>query len=204
MKKILFATLLIWGSTFAANSQFLRINNGVSISSLHSNHVDLLEGHLYSYTFSGGIDYFTKTYFSLSSEIGYITLGGSDKFSVGASDFHNKITIREKKNYLQLNTTFRVKTPKKQEYLYFGVGPHVNILLSDKNPNSSIFETYTFNRLLYGIKTEIGSNLAIHEKLYVGLNFSFLYNLNSYAKTELNTVKSSAFSFTAMIGYKLY
>src|SRR5690625_3642928 len=60
-------------------SQVLKVNNGISISSVKSKKVDMLSKSMSAYSFSLGVDYLEKEHFYLSSEIGYLKKGGKEE-----------------------------------------------------------------------------------------------------------------------------
>lgn len=204
MKKVIVLFFIIVICSFRIDAQTIRVNNGFLITSLNSSNYDILNNHLISYTSSIGLDYLHRPYFSVSSEIGYTKIGGSDKIFI-QSDVNTKkhITIKEKKDYLQLNTTFRIKMPLGYNYLYMGIGPNISLLLNNNKFSNLNFSGYKLSQFLYGIKSEIGANVNLKDKFVVGLNAAYFRNVNNYAESELNNMKNSIFSFTFMIGYEL-
>lgn len=205
MKAIIILFSIISIFSFRVNAQYLRMNHGFSITSLKSSKIDVLTDHVISYTTSVGLDYFNKPYWGVSSEIGYIELGGADKIFVESESGNSgkSITVKEKNSYLQLNTTFRLKTPLDNKSLYIGIGPNIDLLLQKNKFNNLNYSGYKLSKLLYSVKSEIGANVYLRKKISIGFNASYLFSLNSYAEYDLNKLKSSTFYFTFMIGYKL-
>jgi hypothetical protein len=102
MKKaiLLFSLLLI--STPVIFSQTIKLENGISISSMNSEKFTLLNKNIHSYSMTLGCDYWEHPYFYLSSEIGYIRTGGKDQILLLYSEHSNPIptTIVKRLDYL--------------------------------------------------------------------------------------------------------
>lgn len=85
MKKIaLFFTFFIFIGT--CYSQILKIDNGISMNSLKGKDFDLFPHKIVSYSGMLGVEYLQKKWFYLSSEVGYLKLGGKESGIVGGYD----------------------------------------------------------------------------------------------------------------------
>jgi hypothetical protein len=151
------------------HAQVVRVNNGVSITSLSlkdDSKFNLLNDYVTPYNVSLGIDYVERQYWNLSTEIGYIGIGGKDVIlNNGLED--ESIIIKEKGEYIQLNTTVRVKPSKKYQCTYMGIGPAFNLLIGKQRFKYLNLRDYRINKFLYGVKMEVGINSLLTDKLYV-------------------------------------
>jgi hypothetical protein len=181
------------------NAQVIRINNGVSITSLKDSKVNILPNHIMPYHLSLGIDYVKNKRWNLSSEISYINIGGLEKDILIDNTLS---TIKEKSKYIQLNTTFRIKTSKKYQSAYIGIGPSVGFLTGNGKFKSIYLSDYNINRFLYGVKSEAGINAHLGKNLYAGINISYFYYLKEFAISDFDKLNCNLFALTLMIGYE--
>ncbi|MDR0430000.1 MAG: outer membrane beta-barrel protein [Tannerellaceae bacterium] len=185
-----------------SESQVLKLNAGISYSSFSHENIDILDLKIMSPSFSLSYEYFKKKYFELSSEMAYIQKGGKENDFI-INDNNNMISyteIKEKFDYLNLNSTFRFKYPFFNNYVYIGFGPKIDILLSDNKLNHY---KYTLNRILFGFKPEIGFSQNLNKKINVGLNFSYLWNIGKVGKSEYSDLHNTYYSINFSIGYIL-
>lgn len=116
MKKIilLFSCFLLMNISY---SQIIKIDNGFSITNLKTKKFDALHTNISSYCGFIGIDYFNKKQFYLSSEIGYIRIGGKEtNEDLPVTDSAYKVFKSFK--YGQVNTTFRIQDNSKKTGVY--------------------------------------------------------------------------------------
>ena len=177
-------------------SQVIKFSNGVLISTTTNQKKTFMNESVASYTASIGVEYLEHKYFYLSSEIGYVQLGGkeSDAYidAVHAS-------VCEKWNYLQLNTTFRVKYPINHTHFYLGLGPKLDMLLDSQRFKSSFLADLPgLNRATVGAKTEVGVAYDF-SKVRIGLNYSYSFNFMPVARGLYNHNHAVMLS----IGYRL-
>jgi hypothetical protein len=192
-------------------SQVIRINNGVSVSSLKDSRINLFNHVITPYTFALGIDYVKDKYWNLSTEVCYVGIGGLEKdiYLIGPGDLGSdafienaKITIREKNEYIQLNTTFRVKTSRKYSSAYLGIGPSVSLSVGEGKFENVLFSDYDINKFLYGVKSEIGINAQFANKLCAGINASYIHHFKNFAQSDFDRFACSLFTLTLMLGYE--
>lgn len=207
MRRVCFILALCCFYPCVSFSQVIRVNNGISISSLNnSNKIEILNDVLTRYTLSVGIDFVENRYWNLSGEVCYVEMGGIEKDLIlvdGTLDDLSSPTFKEKNKHVQFNTTFRIKTSKKYQSAYIGVGPSVSLSVGDEKFKSLLFSDYTINKFLFGIKSEVGINRNLSGKLYGGINGSYTYYFNNFAFSDFDQIKSSLFTITLMIGYDL-
>jgi len=186
-------------------SQVIRVNNGISISSFTSGKVDVLNHKINLYAVILGMDYLDKPFYNLSTEVGYIGIGGLDEVLVvgNISDLTDKIKLKEYKKYVHLNTTFRLKYTKYPYNAYLGLGPKLDILTANNKFNYIGYEMYELNNFVYGFKSELGINRLFENRLLCGLNISYFYHLNHFAKSSINKLGNTTFAITLAIGYRL-
>ncbi|MDR1200524.1 MAG: hypothetical protein LBL58_02690 [Tannerellaceae bacterium] len=202
--KIKIAILLICISIFRdSESQVLKINNGISYSSFTHKNIEILNSKITSYSLTLGCEYLKKQYFELSSEIGYIQKGGREHDFIIFDNNNNNIryiNIDEKNNYLSINTTARFKYIIYNNYIYIGIGPKIDFLLSDKE---LIHYDYILDRVSLGFKSEFGFTQNLNKKINVGLNFTHLGNIGKIAKSEYSNLYNTYYSISFCFGYVL-
>lgn len=182
-------------------SQTIKIDNGFSITNLKTKKFDALHTDISSYCGFIGIDYFNKKRFYLSSEIGYIRIGGKEtNESLPATDSAYKVF--KSFSYGHVNTTFRIQDNSKNSGVYLGIGPYLNILLSSNKFQSPNYNSYTAQKLNFGFKTEAGYVVSLN-KIKLGLNGAYLINISPMAKSAYNSFTYKAFIGSLTIGYKL-
>jgi hypothetical protein len=182
-----------------SDSQVLRLNTGISYSSFSHKDIDILNSKITSPSLSLGYEYFKENYYELSSEIAYIQKGGKENnFIVINDEGITYIEVDEKLSFVSFSTTFRLKYPFYNSYMYIGFGPKVDCLLSDRKLKS--YE-YTLNRISFGFKPEIGFSQNLNEKLSVGLNLSYLWNIGRIGKSEYSNLYNTYYSMCFSLGY---
>lgn len=220
MKKIVlivFAFLLM--GIGDAYSQVIKMEHGANMTWMDGGGYTKKKG---AYSFILGCDYLEKDWFMLSSEIGYIQRGGRSIFNYTKGfdspdeewpeEYFRRVA---KLDFLQINTTFRFKHDFKRFTLFMGVGPTIDILLSDKSEwqrhpvNSDKITTTEIsihhNNVLYGLKYELGINYHINNKWDAILNIS---QLNSFKGSTVGHYDGDAFrnktaTLSLGIGYRL-
>ncbi|MDR0750718.1 MAG: hypothetical protein LBF62_14265 [Tannerellaceae bacterium] len=211
MKRIYVILLAISGgfaqalSSQALSSQvMIRVNNGVGISSLKGR--DGIFGDVITpYTFSLGADYLNGRYWGLSSDVSFMGIGGMEKvwYASDAGMLPGVETkVREKSNFVQLNTTFRVKSSRTLQALYLGLGPSLSLRVSN-GKFKRMLTGYDVARLLYGLKAEVGINGCLTGRWHAGINAGYIHNFNRFARSlgGGDTFRSSVFTCTLMLGY---
>jgi hypothetical protein len=197
MKRI---TLIFICLIFIENcySQTLKISNGISINSLKGKRIDLFPGKINSYSGMLGVEYLQREWFYLSSEVGYLKLGGKESETIGDT------TSRDKQwwNYVQLNTSFRIRTSSRNMELYLGAGPYINLLVGSGAFNKEMYAGYTTQKYNWGCKTEAGINENIN-KFRIGLNCSYLLALSPVAKSPYTSMAARSLSIYLSVGYRL-
>ena len=198
IKKIILI-LFSLSSSILIQAQCIRVENGFGISSFQKHKtVTLFTDNIQRYALLVGIDYLEHKHWSLSSEIGYLTLGGEEKNILVGEEERKDFT--ESKKYVQVNTTFRVKCNIDNTYFYAGVGPKLDILIESNEINNYLFAGYSYNRFIWGTKTEIGFYQVLNPKIRVGLNASYLLNIGNTMESAYVNQKSKAFILTFSLG----
>lgn len=183
-------------------SQIIKIDNGFSITNLKTKKFDALHTDISSYCGFIGIDYFNKKRFYLSSEIGYIRIGGKETNEGLAMTDSANYKVFQSFHYGQVNTTFRIQDNSKNTGVYLGAGPYLNILLDSNKFQSRIYKSYTAQKLNFGFKTEVGYMVSLN-KIKLSLNGAYLINISPMAKSAYNSFNYKAFIGSLTIGYKL-
>ena len=183
-------------------SSYLKIDNGVMLSSFRSNpNLPILANNTVNYSTSLGIDYLQKKWFYLSSQIGYARIGGqetNDGF-IGTNDYK----ISENSDYIHLNTTFRVTTQRKELNVFAGIGPFVNFLVSSNKFVGSFYKDgYRFRDIYAGGRAEIGIGQDF-DRMRINLVGSYMFNLSPSASTDFITLNNQTYSAMLSVGYKI-
>lgn len=198
-KNILSALLLLVCSTVF--SQTIKIENGLSFSSMDSKEFHILSENVTNYSFLAGCDYFEHKFYYISSEIGYLQIGGKETNDPAANN--TLINIQDIWQYIHLNTTIRFKYQTGNSQLFVGVGPKLEVLVSSNKFTDVIYSNgYEMNKLSPGGKGEIGIVQNIN-RIRVGLNYSYLVNFWNVGKSLYHSVYSNTSCLMFSIGYKL-
>lgn len=197
MKKVILFSLLSLCATL--HSQTIKVENGLSFSSMHSNKFDILNENITNYGLNVGLDYFDHELFYLSSEIGLITKGGKeDDLLIG----NETINLRESFQFVHLNTTIRLKYQVDNAHLFVGIGPKLDFLVGSGEFTDEIYTGYDMDKLSIGSKAEVGLVQDMN-KIRIGLNLSYLINFGGAARSEFISIGNNTYSLMFSIGYKL-
>ena len=200
---ILAALIVVTGT---ARAQYLKIDNGLVISSFNNqeNLPYLYSERLHSYSALLGADYLMNNWFYLSSQVGYMVVGGKEVYTLfDAETQSDKVfdTI-EKGNYVHLNTTGRVYLHQDPGLSFFiGAGPYMNILVSDKN-FASPFLGLGYSGIHWGGKGELGVTIEAN-RIKIGLVGSYMRSLSSPVKSEFLYLASESYLISITTGYSI-
>lgn len=190
-KNCVWLLCLLFCLSSAMNGQTIRVENGISVSSLRKS---AFEKKVYPYQVSVGYEYADKGWFNLSSGIGYIKKGGKDRIPL-YPDFGNPIPILTKANihYLTLNTVFNMKKSYNSGLtLFAGAGPRLDVRLKDSftawaeegGPEGfSREDAGTFRNVVLGLKCVLGFYQQLG-RIPVGFQFAYLPNISKMAKKD--------------------
>jgi len=181
-------------------AQTINIKNGITFSSMNFNKINLFESKIQTYSFTIGTEYLSHTWWELSSEMGYIQKGGKEK-EIIENDI--LIELKEAKNYVHLNTTIRAKYSGETFYFYAGIGPTFDLLVDSNEFKDNYLEGYLLKKSIWGMKSEIGFNQFLNKKIKVGLNFSYLYDIDYSGKSEYNKFRFDNYILMFSLGYNL-
>lgn len=198
MKNILF--LLFCTSIGTVKAQYLKIDNGAVFSSFtNSKDLPILDSKVGNYSVQAGMDYGEHSWFSLSSQVGYLSFGGHET-NPGLSQIgYEKVT--EKSDWIQLNTTFRPYMKVHATTFFVGVGPTVSLLAGSRAFESGLYEGYSYNRLQVGSKAEIGMREDV-KNFRFGLVGAYLRDFSPITKTAYISLYNQAFSVMFTTGYR--
>ena len=203
---LIIATLVVTAST--ADAQFLKIDNGIVVSSFNNSR-DL--PYLYSdatssYSVSLGADYLTTDFFYVSSQIGYMAIGGRENGTLSDLETQNDVVLNtsEKAHYVHFNTTLRAFISRDNGMKFFiGIGPYLNILAGNQRFDSPAFEGFDdFENIYAGGKGELGITHDLNN-LRIGLVGSYMPSLSSPVKSEVISLNSNAYSLMFTTGYHI-
>lgn len=196
MKKIILFSILSLCTTL--HSQIIKIENGVSLSSMYSSKFDILNSKVSNYGLNVGCDYFEHKLYYLSSEIGLVTKGGKENISLGDNNFN----VDESWQFVHLNTTIRVKYQVDNAHLFVGIGPKLDFLVGSGKFTDSLYSGYEMDKLSFGSKAEVGLVQDIN-RIRLGLNCSYLINFGGVAQSPYINISNNTYSLMFSIGYKL-
>lgn len=202
MKRIFISAILLFLFTNITYSQYVKIDNSLALSSFHNkSNLDILsQNKLQTYSFSIGLDYLENKWFSLSSQIGYISLGGKE---INPALQNENYSVSESKNYVHINTTFRLLKKYSNTKLILGVGPFINLIADSKGFNSNLYKPYYSSKSLFvGGKGELGVTEDIR-RFRLGILGSYLYSLTPVASSDYLNLKNNPIVISITAGYKL-
>lgn len=192
-KKFLLLTVFLFVYKIV-DAQHIKIDNSVLVSS-YTNNKDLpiLYDKLNTYSISLGADYFDRKWFYLSSQIGYVKIGGKE-------DFYD---IKPQESaHIQLNTTFRVYKDHLGLRAFVGVGPYLNILASSSKFDTPIYRNDYDKKTYVGGKGEAGLTYDIN-KFRIGLIGTYMLSLTPTASSVALDLKNNNWGGTISVGYLL-
>ena len=183
-------------------SQVVKTESGISISSMKTNYIDILNANLVQYSFLLGYDYLEHKYFYLSSGFGIIKLGGKEQ---NASYGNNPFEFSESWNYFHVNTTFRLRYPIRNAFIYIGAGPKVDLLVESNKFHDSFFQNIPcgLEKISFGGNIETGFCTNFN-RLQVGVNIKYLLNLRKkIGYISSGDLERNAFLFSITLGYRI-
>ena len=213
MKLKLFAIGIFFSG--AVYGQTINVQSGITLSKLqwtlgNSDFGSYDKVKIGSSTFVG-IDYLDKTYFNVSSNLGFITKGGKETINIRDE---SGIILSEKVekaslNYVSLNSTFNIKYPIKEKIIPFvSLGPRVDYLLSYSNDFDCIEDIDALNKINYGLIVGCGVKYDF-QKIQLGVRADRYVNINKIADWQVapenvgGSITDNTFSINASVGLKL-
>lgn len=207
MKRIALFTALLLG-LYPLSAQVVKIDAGATFSSMQ----DDTEMHQFTHNNTGatvriGVDWLEHEWFYLSSEVGYMATGGTDKIYIanGGGVQTNTVDWTMRRDNIHINTTFRAKLAYGSFHAYVGVGPKLDIPLNitmNDNLESDYTTTFATREIMFGIKTEVGAAYDINN-LRLGINFAFLPDITRQKSYLNQTTRNNIFSLGVSVGYIL-
>lgn len=197
MKKLtLFLMFFVFGTLFLY-SQEVFVKNGLTLSRMCSL-LPIMDKNITNYTIFMGGEYFVRKHYEVLSEIGYIVKGGKDEIH-SAQGYEN---ISKEIPCVQLSTTFRAKLSNKDNALFVGVGPRVDISLINSNSGAHYIALYKKNRCVAGLKAEIGAKTYFN-KISFGFSSYYSFDINPMFYSDYVSLRNSSLFFTLSVGYRL-
>lgn len=180
-----------------SSAQFVKLNNGILFSSFNSN-LSVLGDKVSSHSISLGADYLNNRWFYLSTEVGYMKLGGQES-NPNIQEFAH---IIEKKNYIHLNTTFRIYKELSRLRVFIGLGPHINILTGSEKFTTPMYHDYYNLKSYGGAKGEMG---VTHDfsNFRIGIVGSYMKSVTEAGSSSAMTLSNNSFEGKLSIGYLL-
>ena len=205
--------------------QVLRVQAGISVSSLHArsefqgNVLTKQYEPLIGHSLFLGLDYLVKKHYSLSSNIGFIRKGSTEEYRrVNESGEWVDATRRETLNYFSINTLLDVKYPIREKMIpYVSVGPRVDFLLDDTYGSEfligGVFRKSDFlNSYNYGLLLGGGATYNF-PKFNIGLRGDYYINAKDVVNSPERAtykghyssydLKDKTFTVNMLIGYNI-
>jgi hypothetical protein len=200
-KRLLFAIAFIHLLTWkAANAQTIKLDNGILLSSFrNSKNLPILHENIASYSVSAGVDFLEKKWFYLSSQIGYVRIGGKEENPFLSPDFSQ---VSESKSYIHLNTTFRGYKNISNLKIFVGAGPFTNIVTGSKRFETSLYHEFYELKTYAGAKGELGITEDFN-KVRVGLVGGYLLSLTDVGTSSSLKLGNNNWSVSLSVGYKI-
>lgn len=153
-------------------AQTIKLKNGVSITNMKADNIPFLNDYIYTYNASVGVEYLESDDYYINTELGYFQKGGKE-YNPLIEGKYNRYS--KAWNYLNLATTFRYKFPMKEDFLYLGVGPQLDFLLSNPKDFAETMydEGYTLKRMSLGVVPELGFVID-RDRFRYGVEISYL------------------------------
>ena len=199
MKHVLLILLVCLISNFTFG-QVLKVQTGVSVSSLYARSEfqgDVLTKQyepLLGHSIFLGLDYIVKKHYSLSSNVGVVRKGSTEKyFRVNESGEWVDATRKETLDYFSINAVADLKYPIKEKIIpYVSIGPRVDFLLDNEYGSEfligGVFTKRDFlNSYNYGLLLGGGVNY-IFPKFDIGLRGDYYLN----ARDVINSPERAA------------
>ena len=203
MKKV-FIIILLGFQSFFLSAQFLKIETGITSSKLDWIIPTLSEKSYYDKllvkpSISVGIDYLNKKHFNLSSNVGYMAIGGSNRVTI--TDLEGKIIEENKKlndfaTQLTFNTSFEIKYPIKNITPFILIGGFYNLNLKLSNSFEALEEITEIHNL-YGVLSGLGVKLKI-KKSEFGIKGQLYSPLNNLANWNTSFSNNNSISAKAV------
>jgi hypothetical protein len=203
MKKLKIIPILLFAAFTISNvqAQYIKVDNGFIDSKFRNKeNLPILSDNVRNYAFLLGIDYLDKKRFYLSSQIGYVKLGG-EEFNEFLQEPNRSIT--EEAEYIHLNTTFKFRLNLDERlFVSTGAGPYINILLGEEEFNNLNEGIYQYENLFVGGRLEGGLTYDV-KKIRIGITYSYLYDLSAIAKSGAISLYNDNHSVMLTTGYRI-
>ncbi|NJO00776.1 MAG: hypothetical protein HC880_02985 [Bacteroidia bacterium] len=195
--------LTFWLFTCPLRAQYIKIDNGAVLSSFYNEDKlpFLFSDCINTYSFLVGADYFIKKHFSMSSQIGLISIGGKDtsSFEIGGP----MVTTIERASYIHFNTVGRASIKLNPRVSFFvGVGPYVNFMTGNETFNSPFFIGLNYENLHWGGRAETGVIFDI-DRLRIGLVGAFMNSFSPPVQSEVLSLNNRVYSVALTTGYRI-
>ena len=181
---ILYVFVVLFFNYIDSYSQILRLSGGINNTWMDG---DQFDTPCLTYTGSIGYDYlFDRDYndwYYLSSEIGYIKKDGVDALTGG----------RLNRNYLHLNTLFKVRYSFEYIMLFAGMGPCMDYWVIAGGQDK---------KMVFGIRPEIGLSYPLSNRVSLYFTMSYLKSLSGIM-VEGEVLNNNSLMFTIGIGYRV-
>lgn len=197
--------------------QTLQVQGGISVSNLDWRYegmqVDpIYNENLIATSFFAGVNYLDKKYFNLSSNVGFIRIGGKDEFPISYAneDISNETVIEKPTlDYLSINTLFEAKYTIKDKLAPFvSFGPRFDYLLSSSRHFNGLQDLNGLNNAAFGLL--LGGGVKYHLSAFqIGLRADYYLNFNNVGDWSVSNpsvkgeVKSNTFTVNLTLGYQL-
>ncbi|HOY31399.1 MAG TPA: hypothetical protein PKW80_05935 [Bacteroidales bacterium] len=165
------------------NAQTLNIKIGPAFSKMHFsanynrqiNFDEIYTGIAASFK----IDYLQKKFFYLSSNFGFINIGGKGYINTNFDGHVLRVYTKTSLNYLTLNSRFYFKfIDSKKISPFIGIGPRLDYLIHYRDDQQLIYPLKEgLNKSLYGLDLVAGTHYSIKNfQLGVEIEYNHVFN----------------------------
>ncbi|GAA4445276.1 hypothetical protein GCM10023091_36710 [Ravibacter arvi] len=200
MLKFIYFSVVLFFVQNASFAQTIKIDAGLLSSSFdNKKNLPILYDKINSYSFTAGVDYLERKWFYLSSQAGYMRVGGQENNSNFGGDTTH---IKDSRGYVHLNTTVRGYKNFDGLTAFIGVGPYLNILTGNGAFEHRIYKSFYEFKSYIGGKGELGISYDFNQ-IKIGIIGFYLMSLSDAAKSEGLKLTNNNLGISLSVGYKL-
>lgn len=177
------------------NAQHIKVDNSLLVTSYtNSKDLPILYDKLRTYSIYLGADYLDKEWFYLSSQLGYVKIGGREKYHyIDTSGI-------EESSYIHLNTTFRIYKDNSGLRSFVGIGPYLNVLAGSNKFKTPVYNEFYGKKTYLGARGEAGFTCDIN-KIRLGLMVNYMLSLTPTASSSALNLRNNNLGGSISLGY---
>lgn len=198
-KPFLLALALFLGSNLS-KAQYIKIDYGLLSSSFNnSKKLPILYDKIDAHALTIGVEFLERKWFYLSSQAGFMKIGGKETNSNFGGD---STYIKDSRAYAHFNTTIRGYKTFDLLTAFIGVGPFLNVLAGSRPFEHPIYTDFYRFKTYAGGKGEIGISYNA-KAIKISIIGSYLMDLSGAAGSEAFKLTNDNLGAFVSVGYKL-